>query len=230
MWKITRRMRQIHNVLALVVGAQILLWMVSGLFFTLYPIETVRGAHLRAPVDEALVVPDTGWIAPGDVAAGAGSVTLRPWLDRTVYVVESASGIRMIDAVTGAELSPLDEAAARRVAEHNWGGEGMLASAALVAAAPSESGRKGEPMWRIEFEGRDAATFWITPDTGEVRAVRTTIWRTYDLLWGLHIMDWSARETFSTWWIKAAAFTGLVMSLAGVWLLVRRLSTGSLLR
>ena len=47
--KITRRMRQIHNVLALVVGTQILLWMGSGLYFTLFPIETVRGEHLRAP-------------------------------------------------------------------------------------------------------------------------------------------------------------------------------------
>ncbi len=229
-WQVSRRMRQIHNVLALVVGTQILLWMVSGLYFTIYPIETVRGAHLRAPVEQVLNVPPGGWVPPGSLAEGARDVTLKPWLGRAVYVVERGTGARMFDAVTGEQLSPLGEASARAVAQANWGGQGTLASAELVDAAPSESGREGEPMWRIEFEGKDTATFWVTPDTGEVRAVRTGVWRLFDLMWGLHIMDWSARVTIASWWMKAFAFGGLMMSLAGAWLLVRRVSMGTLLR
>lgn len=228
--KITRRMRQIHNVLALVVGAQILLWMGSGLYFTLFPIETVRGEHLRAPQETALSLPEAGLMPVDALAAGAGRVTLKPWLGRSVYVVEGEAGTAMFDAATGEALTPLDETAAQAVAIANWAGRGELASVQLVEAAPSESGRKGEPMWRADFEGPDKATFWITPDTGEVRAVRTGVWRLFDLMWGLHIMDWSARETIASWWMKAFAFGGLVMSLAGAWLLVRRLAQGRLLR
>lgn len=230
MWQVNRLMRQIHNVLALVVGTQILLWMVSGLYFTLYPIETVRGSHLRAPVEQVLSVPVGGWVSAGPLAEGASSVTLKPWLGSTVYVVERDTGTQMFDATTGEQLTPLDETSARAVAAANWGGQGTLTSAAWVDAAPSESGRKGDPMWRIEFEGKDRATFWVTPDTGEVRAVRTGVWRLFDLMWGLHIMDWSARETIASWWMKAFAFGGLMMSLAGAWLLVRRLTMGTLLR
>lgn len=230
MSQVTRRMRQVHNVLALVVGAQVLLWIVSGLFFTLFPIETIRGELLRAAVKETLVPPDGGWLAPSDAAAGASRVTLKPWLGRAVYIVETEGGTRMLDAATGETLSPLDETAARAVAEHGWAGQGMLQSVSLVAKAPSESGRAGQPMWRVDFSGKDTATFWVTPDTGEVRAVRTGLWRTYDLLWGLHIMDWTARETFSTWWIKAVAFGALAMTLAGVWLLIGRVKGGRLLR
>lgn len=228
--QLTRRMRQTHNLLALVVGTQILLWMVSGLYFTLYPIETVRGTHLRAPMEDTLTNPEPGWVQIDSLAVGARRVTLRPWLGRSVYEVEREAGTILYDAVTGEQLTPLDEASARAVAEANWAGRGTLVSVALVQAAPSESGRKGEPMWRAEFEGKDTATFWITPDTGEVRAVRTGVWRLFDLMWGLHIMDWSARETISSWWMKAFAFGGLTMSLAGAWLLVRRLSMGTLLR
>jgi hypothetical protein len=230
MWQVNRLMRQIHNVLALVVGTQILLWMVSGLYFTLYPIETVRGSHLRAPVEQVLSVPVGGWVPAGPLAEGARGVALKPWFGRTVYVVERDTGTQMFDATTGEQLTPLDETSARAVAAANWGGQGTLTSATLVDAAPSESGRKGEPMWRIEFEGQDRATFWVTPDTGEVRAVRTGVWRLFDLMWGLHIMDWSARETIASWWMKAFAFGGLMMSLAGAWLLIRRLSMGTLLR
>lgn len=229
-WQFSRRMRQIHNVLALVVGTQVLLWMVAGLYFTLYPIETVRGSHLRAPMEQALTVPADGWVPAGPLAEGASGGMLKPWLGRAVYVVERETGTQMFDAATGEQLTSLDGAAARAVAQANWGGQGMLASASLVRAAPSESGRKGDPMWRIEFEGKDTATFWVTPDTGEVRAVRTEVWRLFDLMWGLHIMDWSARETIASWWMKAFAFGGLMMSLAGAWLLVRRLSMGTLLR
>lgn len=228
--KFTRRMRQIHNVLALVVGTQILLWMVSGLYFTLFPIETVRGTHLRAPAADALAVPEAGFVPIDTLAAGASKVSLKPWLGRAVYVVETEAGADMFDAATGEKLTPVNEAGARAVADDNWAGQGEIASARLLEAAPSESGRKGEPMWRIEFEGKDKATFWVTPDTGEVRAVRTGIWRLFDLMWGLHIMDWSARETIASWWMKAFAFGGLMMSLAGAWLLARRLAMGTLLK
>jgi len=229
MWMITRRMRQVHNVLALVVGAQVTLWIVSGLFFTLFPIGQVRGEHLRAPAEETLQ-PSGALIPAETVAAGATRVTLKPWQGRAVYVVEGQGGTRMLDAATGEALSPLDEAAARAVAETVWNGDGDVSAATLIEKAPSESGRHGQPMWRVDFAGADKATFWITPDTGEVRAARTDLWRSYDLLWGLHIMDWSARETFTTWWIRATAFGALMMTLAGLWLLGIRLAGGRLLK
>ena len=48
MAKSSRLNTRVHKLLGLVVGAQLLLWTVSGLFFTLIPIEQVRGEHLRA--------------------------------------------------------------------------------------------------------------------------------------------------------------------------------------
>ena len=44
---IFRFMSQIHLWLGVIVGAQVMLWLISGLFMVLWPIETVRGEHLR---------------------------------------------------------------------------------------------------------------------------------------------------------------------------------------
>ena len=58
---------------------------------------------------------------------------------------------------------------------------------------------------------------------GELRAVRTTLWRVYDVFWGLHIMDWSTRENFNSWWIKATSVLAILFGLAGVVLTVYRI-------
>jgi uncharacterized iron-regulated membrane protein len=232
---LTRFLRRTHNLLALVVGAQVLLWVVSGLFFSLRPIEEVRGEHLRARPAATLTVAPVPAATPEAILDAAGgavtSLRLKPWSGGLVWEAETAQGRALYDARTGAPLSPIGEAAARDVAEAHWTGQGGLAAMALIDPAPREAGRgAGRAMWRAQFEGPDTATFWIDPQDGELAAVRTGWWRAFDLFWGLHIMDWQNRETISSWWMKLFAFSSLVLTLAGIWLVVDRLRKGTLLR
>lgn len=233
--KITHFLRRMHNVLGLVVGAQVVLWVASGLFFTLKPIEEVRGENLRTPAVEASF-PEAKYYAPvGDILEAAGppvtSLKLKSWLGRAVWEAELPAGKALFDAETGAALSPVTEEDARSVAETGWGGDGKLESLTLIESAPREAGRGfGRPMWRAEFAGKDTATFWIDPQAGDIAAVRTEWWRTFDLFWGLHIMDWTNRETISTWWMKLFSFGALMLALAGIWLVGDRLVKGRLLK
>lgn len=226
--------RKIHNILGAIVGVQIVLWIASGLFFTLFPISQIRGSHLRAPLPATIAVPDGGLVAMDAISGAEGGdverVELRPFPGGAVYQVDTTFGVFLHDAATGDVLSPLSEATARKVATAHWAGNGKLSGLSLVSDAPSESSRKGREMWRADFEGTDEATFWIDPYTGKLAAVRTPLWRTFDLMWGLHIMDWQNRETFTSWWIKLTAFASLVFVFSGVWLVVRRIARGSLLR
>ncbi|KCZ90860.1 PepSY domain-containing protein [Hyphomonas johnsonii] len=235
MVRIPRLVPRLHNILGLVIGGQVLLWIASGFFFSLYPIEQVRGEHLRAEPPGALVLQSDGLVSPANLPGVAGgtvsTVRLKPFLSGAAYETDTAQGKALFDAMSGAPLSPLDEALARQVAEAGWAGKGVLSGLALVDPAPREAGRgHGRAMWRADFDGKDAATFWIDPQTGDVAAVRTGLWRTYDLLWGLHIMDWTNRETFTSWWMKLAGFLSLVLTLAGIWLVVERVRKGRILR
>lgn len=226
--------RKTHNVLGAIVGVQIVLWIASGLFFTLFPIDQIRGSHLRAPLADTISVPDGGLVRMETVAGTGGGeverVELRPFPGGAVYQVDTTFGTFLHDAVSGDAISPLNEATARRVVLAQWAGKGELEGLSLVTEAPAESGGKGREMWRADFEGIDKATFWVDPYTGDLAAVRTPLWRTFDLMWGLHIMDWQNRETFTSWWIKLTAFASLVFVFSGVWLVVRRIARGSLLR
>ena len=229
---IPRLVPRLHNILGLIIGGQVLLWIVSGFFFTFYPIEQIRGERLRAEAPPTLTLP-AGGLAPIDglVGADVATVRLKPFLGGAVYETETATGRALFDAVTGARLSPLGEALARDVAEAGWVGDGALANVSLIDPAPRESGRgQGRAMWRADFAGKDTAPFWIDPQTGDIAAVRTGLWRTYDLLWGLHIMDWTNRVAFTSWWMKAAAFLSLVLTLAGIWLVIVRVARGRILR
>ena len=233
--RFTHFLRRLHNALGLAVGAQVVLWIASGLIFTLRPIEEVRGEHLRSSALE-MMADAPAYMAPvDDILEAAGepvmALKLKPWLGRAVWEAELHSGKALFDAETGAALSPLTEEDARRVAIAGWAGEGELASLTLADPAPREAGRgAGRAMWQAEFAGKDKATFWIDPQAGDIAAVRTGWWRTFDLFWGLHIMDWTNRETISTWWMKLFSFGALMLSLAGIWLVVDRLVKGRLLR
>lgn len=90
---IHRLIPRLHNILGLVVGGQVLLWILSGLFFTVFPIEHIRGEHLRAEVPASISLPEDG-LAPleGLIGADVATVRLKPFLGGAVYETETATG------------------------------------------------------------------------------------------------------------------------------------------
>ena len=223
-----RRLRQLHLWLALAIGAQIGLWLISGLFMTWFSIETVRGEHLRMP-DEA----DTlGFlydvIPPGEAAKISGVAPevaeLRLLDDLVVWYIAGGDRKTLIDAKSGEVISPLSEEIVQSLSESVYAGRGDFRSATLLQEPPREYGRPG-PVWRVEFGPRDSASFYVDATTGEVKAVRTTLWRIFDFMWGLHIMDWSTRENFNTWWIKMTASLAVLFFLSGLVLVLLRVSS-----
>jgi hypothetical protein len=64
---------------------------------------------------------------------------------------------------------------------------------------------------------------YVTQDTGVVTARRSDLWRLYDALWALHIMDWRGHETFNHPLIIGVAAATLISVIAGVILLPYRI-------
>jgi len=64
---------------------------------------------------------------------------------------------------------------------------------------------------------------YVAADTGRVTARRSDLWRIYDALWALHIMDWRDHKNFNSGLLIAASATALLVVLAGFVLLPYRL-------
>ena len=229
-----RRVARLHKTVGLVAGFLLLSWTASGLFFTLYPIETIHGDPWRPVVDHGdLAGMDVAVSAADLLARSDGDITqieLKPFLGAPVWLIDTGSGRTMVDATTGAVRSPLSQAdidALVAAFDTRPDGLGTLTVTYLIHEDPLREYGGPLPVWILEYEPRKQRIY-IDAVTGDVRSVRTTRWRIFDVLWRFHILDVTGDDRFDSWWLKLAAFLGLTMVLSGLVLGIDRIRKGRL--
>ena len=199
MRQLRRSLFRYHVWLGWLVGIPLLLWTVSGLVMVARPIETVRGSDLKLERSPAPLTPDAvqtlPFLVPGGPPVREYRVTMRE--GRSIAQVKYANADQaLFDTVTGARLTPIGEAEARRIVAaqvRSATAKGSIAGATLFAAnAVPFDFRKAMPVWQVRLA--DGTHVYVGRDTGEIEAVRTPYWRFYDFMWGLHIMDLETRE------------------------------------
>jgi uncharacterized iron-regulated membrane protein len=218
---------QLHKWIALIVGVQVLFWVVGGLVMTAIPIERVRSEQHIAAFQPDLVPLDSV-ISAKDAAAAAGlqpvEATLKSTLRGPVWTLKSVDGhSHVLDARTGRRMAPLKPSEARLLAGIAYQGQGRPVAVQFFQTPPQEAGAKG-PVWRVEFNDAERTAFYLSPDTGEVVTRRSNVWRFYDLFWRIHILDFTTGENFNHPLIVAAAAATLLMTVTGLVLLWIRLA------
>lgn len=216
---------KVHKWLALLMAVQILFWFVSGLFFAIAPIDQVRSEHIKAAASPGVVsVQDAArGLARIAHAAPGERIEVRHMLARPVALVTPHEGRpRLYDLNTGEKISPIPAQLAARIAEADYAGEHRAARVSLVTAESTEY-RAALPAWRVDFDDDANRALYVARDTGVVTARRSTLWRVFDFLWSLHIMDFKNHEDFNTPLLIGATSLSLVMIIAGVILFPSRL-------
>lgn len=225
-WK--RLIADIHLWLSLAVGLQVLAWMVSGHVMVSQPIEPVRSEHRLAEHAHNDLAARGAFVPPDQVIVAAGGLVQRLSLeivgDRVVYAVETASEDKaLFDAQTGSRLSPIDQAFAREIAEGAIADDEPAARLTLIGRDPPIEYRGALPVWRADFEDADNLSVYVDASTGRVTARRSDLWRVYDFMWALHIMDYRERENFDHPLLVVVTALALLMTIAGIVLLFIRL-------
>lgn len=218
---------KVHKWLALLMAIQILFWFVSGLFFAIAPIGQVRSEHMIAQ-QPAVSIPLAGAAAGLQRIQAAGAqaaekIELRTLLGQPVAVLSSAgSRPRLYNLLTGQLLSPIPASLATTIAETDHSGDERAAGVTLVEEESPEY-RGALPAWRVDFDDGASRSLYVAADTGAVGARRSTLWRTFDFLWSLHIMDFKNHEDFNTPLLIIATALGLIVIFTGFVLFPSRL-------
>ncbi len=226
-----RRLYALHRWLSAIAFAQLAVWTVSGTFFALVPITRVRGAFVEGAHDAAF--PDAlGVVSPATILAqasqgglsGARSLEMRASPSGEVwYLVRQGRAVARFDARTGAP-APVTAAEAEAVTRLDQPSRPEVEAAVLVAEAPIEYRDKPLPAWRVVVRDGAGTAVYVDARTGEVTARRNDLWRTYDFLWSLHIMDYGSRESFNHPLIMAAAGLAVLTVASGIVLWALRLT------
>jgi uncharacterized iron-regulated membrane protein len=219
------RLARWHVWLGWLVGVPIVMWTATGLFMVAKPIEEVRGEHLRLPIEDVPLVIEGSELATED--AQLRQMTVQMQDGRAVAVLTSLDGATTrVDVVTGAPLPTLTAEDARAlVATRIVGGDTVRSVKQFEADDVPFDFRRPVAVWQVALE--NGTHVYIGRDTGNIEAVRTSWWRWFDFMWGLHIMDISEREDTSHPFLILFASLSLIGALIGCILMFRRRRNGA---
>jgi uncharacterized iron-regulated membrane protein len=234
-------LRKLHRWLGLLMAVQIIAWMASGLYFSIFPIQEIRGEHLTRPAQspgrEQLGKAVSPTVVMRSIDAHFGSdwtlhsARLVSIDDEVYWRVAGEAGTGPFTRLVGPDGSGVvpqlgSELAGRKA-------QAWLKEPTQIAAvewleprsAGSEFRGRDTAAWKVSFNEPESLNLYLHPWTGEILARRTDRWRIFDFFWMLHIMDFDTRDNFSHPLLQVAAALGLIVALSGLvfWILTTRL-------
>jgi hypothetical protein len=235
-------LRKSHRYLAVFIGVQLLLWTVSGLYFSWNHITKVRGEHLRAEA-AAVDLRGAAYASPGVALEGLAArtpdlervtaLTARMFAGRPVYeIAYLAGGERhhaLADALTGELRPPLGESEAVSIARADFSAAAEVATVVRITEVAQDSEYRGGdlPAYRVTFDHPTRTNIYVSAERGVVTARRNATWRIFDFLWMFHIMDYETRDDINNIILQILSVLGLITVLSGYVLFV---ATSPLLR
>lgn len=230
-----RSMRAWHRWLGLFTSIQLLLWTFSGLFFTVPDITDVRGEQYRLTKDNLEIESSPKNIAPiqsiikndSDFMDEDFKIILKKRAQSWVYEVQSSKRkTKIFNAFNGQQLSSISKSEAIWVVDNKTTMKPIGVELINEPKIGSEYRGRDLPLYRVRVEKPESGVVYIDPTTGDIMAIRTTLWRAWDFLWSLHIMDYRERDDFSHWLIRIFAALSVLTVVSGIvlWIISSKLA------
>ena len=218
-------LRVVHKWLAIFVGLQFLLWVVSGLFFNIISSEQLNQRHLllSQPLNSfSANAVDFSSI----IKRLPQSTQLR--IERTstlpvVYVTDQSQPLQL-KTLTAVKLS---QTQAKDIARHVFHNDSNIDQILEIGADDVESRRYQQPLWRVSYLDENHSALYIDAFTGKVVDLKTDIWRLRDIFWMLHIIDYRQRSDFNHWLLITVTSLASLMVFSGFLMLFWVIGKGS---
>ncbi len=209
-----RWVRRWHRGIAMLTSVQLLLWTLSGVYFSFVDIDTVRGHHYEAKAPNMLF----DFSALQKIRLSGQQMTILERLPGELIIgVQTEGGMSWRNA-QGDALGYLSSTEALDLARQRTTLELDVVEWVDRSAPGSEYRGAPLPLWRAFSADSPGEVAYLNAASGELVVVRHEAWRWWDFLWSLHIMSYSDRDTIGTWLLKCFSLLALGTAVMGLWL------------
>lgn len=225
-----RFLQWLHRWTSLIIIIQVLLWIISGFYFSLSGHHEMSGHqyhqmdHSHAPLASSRAL---DWPQIANQFSGISGVDLRTVGEVPQYVVTHDDGVSYLNATTG-ELWSTSEAMAASLALATYSGPGAIESVTPLTEGSSEVNGWREPGYRVDIRDDLNTRIYVDAASGTVIEHRNTPWLLADWAFKLHFMDYSGERNFNHLLIVSAGVVTLWFTLSGLILLGRNLARGDM--
>jgi len=207
------------------VGIQAVIWSLSGLYMTAIHIDYIHGDHLVK--SQKSIDLSTFDIQPLDkkflgTIGKIKSIQLKAFRQQPAYFIRTDETLLKIHGVTLKLLPELNESDITEIANDIYAGSHKILKVELLERYPDELGGHKKPIWLVEYDDWLQSSLYFLPETGQLRSKRSNLWRIFDFLWMLHIMDYESREDVNNNLLTLASLLGVFFVLSGLGLLYCR--------
>ena len=204
--------RKTHKYLSFFISIQLLLWTISGIYFSFNKIELVRGEQYLKIVEKPINLGVLNFNTPY-----SEKVSVINRLGNEIVIVNTRGSKKYLDK----NGNPLDKLSSLEAVESVKSQTTLLPFQAIEITdnkSGSEFRGRSLPIYKVESRNieNDDINVYVNIYSGEIMAIRSPQWRIWDLMWGFHIMDWNERDNINNLLLKIFSILALVSSVTGL--------------
>ena len=202
--------RTFHKYLSLAISIQLLLWTVSGIYFAFNKIELIRG-------EQYLLNEDVSNLDLTEIKGtfNTKSINIVKRLDKWILRLEGETQV-YYRALNGEELMELNELEAIEIVRQKTSLIPLKAVKINSQSRGSEFRGRKLPLYKVSTESEDNINVYVGAMSGEIAAIRSDSWRTWDFMWGAHIIDYRDRDNIDNFLLKVLSILALISALSGI--------------
>ena len=209
--------RKTHKYLSILISIQLLLWTISGIYFAFNQIELVRGEQYRLPQVFSVDLSKVNLVLDS-----VNSIQVARRFGEEILIVRKEAGTEYLN-LEGTALEKLSKTQATSIVSTITSLTPLAVEEINDPEPGSEYRGRNLPLFKVitQDQENDEINVYVDAISGQVVAIRSEQWRLWDLMWGLHIMDWETRDEINNWLLKLFSVLALISSLTGVFIFFR---------
>ena len=209
--------RKTHKYLSILISIQLLLWTISGIYFAFNQIELVRGEQYRLPQAFSVDLSKVNLVLDS-----VKSIQVARRFGEEILIVRKETGTEYLN-LEGVALEKLSKTQATSIVSAVTSLTPLAVEEIIHPEPGSEYRGRNLPLFKVitQDQENDEINVYVDAISGQVVAIRSEQWRLWDLMWGLHIMDWETRDEINNWLLKLFSVLALISSLTGVFIFFR---------